>query len=231
MGASSFRAFYTTRQLKRRDAELRWAWVAGKRVQQRALDRDIALDNAILQILGERTDTRPFQHTPPELRSAVAWSRRRLADAEHRAGAAEAATTGEPTSGRPRPANGARRSDAAPQIQRPDPEPIRRRRDANQAKRAELEAEIQALATHVAIESAMQAAEVKGARRRAKERQDAAEAADQAARERRRAGRKPTSEEPEHTLGVTFHPNGSRDVVQGYGQPTPEQIAKGNADG
>jgi hypothetical protein len=55
-------------------------------------------------------------------------------------------------------------------------------------------------------------------------------AADQAARERRRAGRSPTAEEAGRTLGVTFHPNGARDVVRGRGAPTPEQIARGDAD-
>jgi hypothetical protein len=106
-------------------------------------------------------------------------------------------------------------------------EPIKARREALVAERAEVEAEIQALATAEDIDKARKADEVEGKRRTRRELQDAARKADQAARDRVRVGKPATQREPEHVISLQVSMNGDRDVNSGCGPVTPEQIAEG----
>jgi hypothetical protein len=69
---------------------------------------------------------------------------------------------------------------------------------------------------------------VEDAKRTQRERQDAAVQADKAARERVRAGLRPTAAEPEHTITLGLAANGDQKVGTGSRGPTPEQIATGN---
>src|SRR4051794_23494496 len=142
-------AVYTTRRMKAQDRELRWAWVANKRLQQRIVDHQIAADTTILELMGERpSHRRAFRSPPPELLSALTHVRRQLADAEARAAAAGAVKEGAAADAQRRAAaRRLRRGAASPAATGPDTEPIRARRAAREAERAELEAEIQALAT------------------------------------------------------------------------------------
>jgi hypothetical protein len=221
-------AIYSTRRLKRQDSELRYAWIANKRILQRNLDHQIASDNVILELMGERpSHQRAFRSAPPEMRSALAYLKRRLANAEARAEAAEAVKEGRATDAQRRAVVRRRRGRERPVPKGPAVEPIRRRREAREAERTELEAEIQALASADDIGQAMHAEEVKGARRTRREREDAARKADQAVRDRVRAGRRPTVEAPEHLIAVGIKPNGDQDMGSARGAPTPEQIARG----
>jgi hypothetical protein len=122
------------------------------------------------------------------------------------------------------------RSDVTPP-KGPAVEPIRRRRDALEAERAELEAEIMSLSTADNIVKAMEAEEVQAARRTRRERQDAAREADQAARDRVRAGKPPTAPSGGSVINLSMKPNGDRDVSQSAAPPTPEEIARGDAEG
>lgn len=222
-------AVFSTRLLKRKDSELRHAWIANKRIQQHGLEQRIAVDNAILQLLGERPGQRSFRHVTPELRSTLAHVRREVRDARARAAAAEAVNAGTATDAQRRALKRFQRGGAPTPAKPPKPEPIRKRRDAHVAKRARLESEIQALASHDDIRKAMTAKEVAGARRTERDRQDAAVKADKAARDRIRRGKRPTTEEPEHVIDLRTQPNGDRDVSRGSRELTPEQIARGDA--
>lgn len=197
-----------TRLLKRKDAELRWAWVANKRLHQRHLDHQIATDNVILELMGERTESRPFRFVPQELRSALAHVRQKTA-------LAQTASTPIPIRAgvqAGRPAEG------------PALEPVKARKAAREAEHETLTAEIESLATPEDIKRAMKADEAKRTQR---ERQDAAVKADKAARERTRAGLRPTAEEPEHTIALSVAANGNHKVGTDRRGPTPEQIAAG----
>ncbi len=147
-----------------------------------------------------------------------------------KAGAAESVKDGTATDAQRRALKRFQRSDhrqpAPPKG--PAVEPIKARRERLLAQRALLEAEIQSLATADDIDKAMKAEEVEGARRMVRERQEDARKADQAARDRARAGRKPTQREPEPVIGLSMSPNGRRQLGRGRGAPTPEQIAAGS---
>ena len=220
-------AIYATRIMKAQDRDNRWAYVAGKRFQQGNLEARIAVDSATLTLLGERHAPGVWHRTTPELRAALAYHQHRLRLAEQRADAAEAVKEGTASDAQRRAHARFRRQREAAPPKRLAVEPIKARRAALDAERAQLEAEIQSLTTADNIAAAMQAEEVQGARRTRGQRQEDARKADQAARERVRAGRKPTQREPEHVLMLQMAPNGARDVSSARGVRTPEQIAKG----
>ena len=94
-------AFYATRVIKRQDAELRYAWIANKRLQQKQLEHEIATDNVILELMGERHTRRlPFRSVPSELPIRPGPSQaplRRCRDARRCCGGCE----GGPSHGRP----------------------------------------------------------------------------------------------------------------------------------
>ncbi len=197
-----------TRLLKRKDAELRWAWVANKRLHQRHLDHQIATDNVILELMGERTESRPFRFVPQELRSALAHVRQKAA-------LAQTASTPKPIRAgihAGRPAEG------------PALGPVKARKTAYEAEHEMLTAEIESLATPGDIKRAMKADEAKRTQR---DRQDAAVKADKAARDRVRAGLRPTVAEPEHAITLSVAANGDQKVGTDRRGPTPEQIAAG----
>jgi hypothetical protein len=219
--------FYATKLLKDKDRELRWAWIAGKRVEQRSLEARISDLSATLAILGLHEVGGRLNTASPELRSALAFSQRRLQLAEERAEDAEASRDGLATDDQARRVKAYRRDRAPRAPKRPDVNPIKARRAALEAEHSTLEAEIKSLATAEDVDSAMRAEEVQGARRTERERRDAARRADQAARDRVRAGRTATAPEPEHVVTVEFAANGRRSVGSGRGGATPEQIAKG----
>lgn len=200
-----------TRLLKRKDAELRWAWIANKRLHQRHLDHQIATDNVILELMGERTESRPFRFVPPELRSSLAYVKWKVAEASQPLDAKLL-----------RVAQRAHR----PVLEGPAIAPIKARKLAYEAEHETLTAEIESLATRGDIERAMKAEEAK---RTQHERQDAAMKADKAARERVRAGLRPTAVESEPIITVGVTPNGDQKVATGRRHPTPEQIAAGTA--
>jgi hypothetical protein len=220
-------AIYATRMLKRKDAELRHAWIANYRLRQRHLEHQIATDNVTLTLMGERQGSvNPYRSVPPELRSALAMLMHRVRDAEARADAAEAAKEGSATDAQRRALAAHRRGREPAPPKGPAVEPIRKRKEAREAERAALEAEIQALALPGDVERAMAAEKAK---RTQHERQDAAMKADQVARDRARRGLSPTAEEPEHTIRLGMKVNGDADVRQGRGEPTPEQVARGDS--
>lgn len=219
-------AIYATKIMKAQDREHRWGYVGAKRVQQRNVEAEIAMHTATLALMGERHAPAAMRGATPELKAALAFNRHRLRLAEERADAAEAVKDGTATDTQRRALARFRRQSGAVPPKGPAVEPIKARRAALYAERAELEAEIKSLSTADSIAAAMQAEEVQGARRTRKERQDAARKADQAARERVRAGKEPTRSEPEHVLALRIGANGDRDVSSGRGALTPEQIAR-----
>jgi hypothetical protein len=225
--ASSVYMTYATKIFKAQDRETRWAYVAGKRVQQRELEAKIAMDTVTLALMGERHAPGRLRSASPELRSALALHQNRLRLAEERAAAAEAVKEGTATNSQRRALVRFQRQRQPAPPKGPAVEPIKARREALEAERAELDAEIRSLATAENIAKAMEAEEVKGARGTKRERQDAARKADQAARDRARAGKEPTRREPEHVIRVQMSVNGERNAGTGRGQRTPEQIAKG----
>lgn len=70
LAALSIHAIYATKLLKAQDREARWAYVHGKRVQQRELEANIAMDTATLTLMGERDSPGLLRSASPELRSA-----------------------------------------------------------------------------------------------------------------------------------------------------------------
>jgi hypothetical protein len=192
LAVSSVFAIYLTKLLKAQDREVRWAWIDGKRAAQREVSAKIAVDTVTLALMGERSAPGRLRNAPPELRSALAFHQHRLQQAEARAEAAEAVKEGTATDVQRRALKSFQRSGVA-RPKGPALEPIKRRREALDAERAALEAEIKSLSTAENIAKAMEAAEVQGARRTKRERQNAAREADQAARERLRAGKQPTA--------------------------------------
>ncbi len=227
--AQSVYAVYATKLLKAQDRELRWAWIGGKRVQQRELEAKISLETATLALMGERQIGGRLRMASPELSSALAFHKHRLRLAEERAEVAEAVKEGTATDAQRRRLKGFQRDRQPTPPKGPAVEPIKARREALEAERAALEAEIKSLSTAEDIAAAMRAEEVEGARRTKRERRDAAQRADQAARDRVRAGKSPTAPESDQVINVELAPNGERSVGRGQGQPTPEQIAEGEA--
>ena len=197
-----------TRLLKRKDAELRWAWVASKRIHQRNLDHQIATDNVILELMGERTESRPFRFVPQELRSALAHVRR---------GATLARAVSSPI---PILAG----IHAGGPSEGPALGPVKARKATREAEHETLSAEIESLAIPDDIKRAMK---VENAKRTQRERQDAATKADRAARDRARTGLRPTVLEPEPTITLSVTANGDQKVGTDRRGPTPEQIAAG----
>ena len=229
-------AVYARKQLVDERAMRRWAYVAGKRVQQDVLKRELALDLATLILVNDPADRevahRLSEPRSPEFASAVRYVRGRL-----RIAAAAAF-------GRPQPRKAAVHGHATPRAPTaqemlrdggrvpsapvpPDLAGVRRRRDLRTSEIAKLEAELQALAAPDAIELAFAAEE---AATSYKDQRAAAHLADRVARDRRRAGRTPTAPGPDAGLAVSFHPNGSRDVRQTQ-TLTPEQVARGDQPG
>jgi hypothetical protein len=226
--AQSVYLIYATKLLKDQDRELRWAWIAGKRVQQHELEAKMVVASATLALLGVREIGDRLNAASPDLRAALSFHQQRLRLAEERAEAAEAVRDGTATDAQQRRLKSLQRDRQAVPPKPPAVEPIKARRAALDAERATLEAEIKSLATAEDIAAAMQAEEVEGPRRTQRDRRDAARKADQAARERVRLGRSPIAREPERIVSLEIAANGERTV--GLGQPghrTPEQIANG----
>src|ERR1044072_4354211 len=142
--ALSVYAIYATKSLKEQDREIGCAWIDGKRVEQRNLEARIAMDTVTLAPMGERQAPRGVRNAPPELRSALAFHEHRRIQAEARAEAAEAVKEGTATSAQRRTLKHLQRSEATPP-KGPAVEPIKRRREALEAERATLEAEIKSL--------------------------------------------------------------------------------------
>ncbi len=228
--ALSVYAVYMTKIVKSQDGEARWTYVAGKRVQQHELEAKIAMETVTLALMGERHAPGTMRSATPELRSALAFHQHRLQLAEERAEAAEAVKEGTGTDTQRRALKRFQRDRQPAPPKGPAVEPIKARREALVAERSELEAEIQSLATAESIAKAMETEEVQCERRTKLERQDAARKADQAARERVRAGKSPTAPEPDRTINLSLSANGVRDVTSGRGPLTPEQIAAGADD-
>jgi hypothetical protein len=228
--ALSIYAIYMTKIVKAQDRDERWTYVARKRVQQDVIDAKIALDTATLALMGERHAPGLMRGASPDLKSALAYHQHRLHLADQRADAAEAVKDGTATDAQRRTLKRVQRHDERPVTPPKGPalEPIKARREALLAERAELEAEIRSLATADDIDKAMKAEEVQDARRTKSERQDAARKADQAARDRVRVGREPTRREPEHIINLQLSANGDREVTNARGAATPEQIANGD---
>jgi hypothetical protein len=225
--AQTVYAIYTTKLLKAQDGELRWAYVAGKRVQQRELEARIALETATLALMGKHEMGGRLRSASPELRSALAFHRHRLRLAEERAEAAEAVNEGTATDAQRRRLKSVRRDRQPAPPKGPAVGPIKARREVLEAERVVLEAEIQSLPTASDIAAAMKTEEVEGTRRTKRERQDAARKADQAARERVRAGMAPTAPVQESVVSVELSANGDRRVGMEKGRPTPEELADG----
>jgi hypothetical protein len=228
--ALSVYAVYMTKIVKAQDRDERWTYVAGKRVQQDALDAKIAMDSATLALMGERHAPGMMRGASAELKSALTYHQHRLRLAEERANAVEAVRDGTGTDEQRRNLDSLQRRDQRRPTSPKGPaiEPIKARRAALTAARAELEAEIKSLATADDIDKAMKTEEVEGARRTRREREEAAREADQSARDRVRAGKEPTGREPEHVINLRISPNGDRNVATSRGAATPEQIAKGD---
>jgi hypothetical protein len=226
--AAAVHSIYATKLLKAQDRDERWTYVAGKRVQQQTLDMKIAMDTVTLALMGERHPPGMMRGASPELKAALSYHQHRLALAEQRADAAEAMNDGTASDTQRRTLKRLqRRAETAAPPKGPPVEPIRARREALVFERAEREAEIKSLATADDIAKAMKAQEVEGLRRTRRERQDAARKADQAARDRVRAGKTPTRREPERVITLRESINGEHQVGTGRGQVTPEQIAQG----
>jgi len=220
-------SYYATKRIKRQEGELLWAFVHGKRAQQSKLDQQIAVDSAILTLIdGERHTPQGFRAVSPDLRAALSAVNHRLRQAEARADAAEAVRDGKATDAQRR-VLARHRQNAQPTPRKIDAGTIKLRREARKAERDQLEAEIQSLATADSIQQAMEAEEVAGARRTRREREEAASKASKAARDRVRAGRKATTEEPAQSISLEVRPNGIGPGPKVPPQPTPEQIARG----
>jgi len=206
------------KQLVDERAMRRSAFVDGKRVQQEILKRDLALDEATLALVGDPRDREAQMRlrapVSQEFKAALRYARARLA--------ATAAAD------RPQPPKARVRQAAAP-VAPPDVAGVRRRLELRRSEIAKLEAQIQQLASPDAIDLAVAAEQ---AERSFCELRAAVHEADRVARDRRRAGRKPTASGPDIGLAVAFHPNGEGDVGQTR-TLTPEQIAQGQqrADG
>lgn len=222
-------AIYATRLLKRQDRDARWTYLGGKRVQQDVLDARIAMDTVTLALMGERHAPGAMRSASPELRGALHHHQHRLHRAEQRAEAAEAVKDGTASDTQRCTLKSLQRGRWPEPPKGPAVEPIKARRLALVAEREALAAEIKSLSTAESISKAMLAEEVQGARRTVRERQDDARKADQAARDRVRAGKEPTRREPEHVITMQVAANGEREVGQGRGPATPEQIAKGES--
>lgn len=167
-----------------------------------------------------------------DLRSAIAVQRARLRQAEERAAAAEAMLEGEATNAQARTLKAHQRHDRrdTPAPTAPDVKKIERRREVRTAERAALEAEVQALATADDIVKAMETEEVTGTRRTWRERRSAARAADQEARDRKRAGKAATATQRGQTITLGRKANGDREVGKARTRPTPEEIARRETD-
>jgi hypothetical protein len=226
------------KQLVDERAMRRWAFVAGKRMEQEVLKRELALDLATLILVNDPKDrataNRLSAPRSPEFASAVRYVRGRLriaaSAASDRPQPRKAAVHGHATPRAPTAQEMLRDGGRVPRAPvPPDLAVVRRRRDLRTSKIAKLEAEIQALAAPDLIELAFAAEE---AATSYKDQRAAAHLADRVARDRQRAGRKPTAPDPDGSFVVSFHPNGNRDVRQTR-TLTPEQIARGEqpADG
>jgi hypothetical protein len=187
------------------------------------------MDTITLALMGERHAPGRLHPASQELRLALAHHQHQLRLAEQRAAAAEAVEGGTATDAQRRTLVRFQRQRQPTPFKGPAIEPVKARREVMEAERAELEAEIKSLSTAESIAKAMDAEEIKGARRTKRERQEAARKADQAARDRIRAGKPPTAPQSERVLNVQFSANGERKVGVGQTEPTPGQIA--NAGG
>lgn len=177
-----------------------------KRVEQHKVRADLAIDEAILALVGEPSDRQVRDRAingHPELRQAV----RCLAYQAHQAALGD----------HPQPAKARRRQPAAPA--KPDLAAVRRRRDHHHAELDALEAEIQA----AALPDAPRRREARQLRRQERALRDAAREADRVARNRARRGSPPTS--PEGELRFAIDATSGLPTVEDRGRPrTPETI-------
>ena len=229
-------AVYARKQLIDERSMRRWAFVDVKRLQQQVLERELALDIATLILVNDPKDRETARRMrglrSAEFAAAVRYLRARVQEATvpQRPQPAKAAVHGHTTPRAPTAQEMLRDGGRVPSAPvAPDVAGVRRRRDLRTSEIAKLEAELQALEAPDVIELAFAAEE---AATSYKDQRAAAHAADRAARDRQRAGRKPTAPGPDAGFVVSFHPNGNRDVRQTQ-KLTPEQIARGEqpADG
>lgn len=199
-------AVWARRLMESERRNRRWAYVQGKRIQQRELRALAAVDAATLAICGDR-QARFSGRSNPELTQALAHLQ-----AQVRRSAAAA---------QPQPAGAGQRQPALPAS--PDLAAVRQSLQRRQTEIEALEAEIQALAVPGDDKLAQDAAERRQAEQ---ELTDATRRAERAARERRLRGQQP-SRPPGEEIGlqVEVGPEGVRQVRQAESSATPEQIA------
>lgn len=195
------------------------------------LQNDHALRQRLRELLmGERHVPGRMRNAPPELWSALSFDQYRLRQAEARADAAEALEEGTATSAPPRMPVRHERGPSARGADGTGHLAIKRRREALEAERAELEAEITSLSTADNIARAIEAEEGQGARRRS------ASVRTRPARLLRPrvtafGGLEPTAASRGSARNLSMKPNGDRDVSQSTAPPTPEEIARGDVEG
>ena len=197
-------AIYSRRLMADERSKRRWAYVQGKRVQQRQLRAQAAIDNAILAICGDR-QAQVSQQRNAELVQALRHLRGQLAQSAER----------------PRPAGDAQPPPAVPAA--PDLASVRQRLKQRMAHIEALEAEIQSLA--VPVDDALRE-DAKELRKAEKELTAATREADRAARDRLRRGQTPTTPGGNQiNFQLQVGPEGLRDIRQTELAPTPEEIA------
>lgn len=197
-------AIWARRLMENERRNRRWAYIQGKRIQQRELRALAAVDVATLAICGDR-HARFSGRRNPELTQALAHVQ---GDVRRTALAAQ-------------PAGAAQRQPAVPAP--PDLAAVRRRLQKRQAELDALEAEIQALAAPGDRKLEHDAADRRQAERDLTE---ATRQADRAARERRRRGQKPTQPAGEGIgLQLQVGPDGVRQVRNMDPPKTPEELA------
>ncbi len=200
-------AIYARRLMDTERRNRRWAYIQGKRIQQKELRAQVSVDSAVLVIAGERQAGRGTLRNP-DLAQAV---RHLQAARVHQTALAS----------RPQPASAVQHQPAVPPA--PDLTAVRRRLERRQAEIKALEDEIQALA--LSGDQELQAT-AEHSRQAQRELSTATREAERLARERRHQGKAPTIPAgSELGLQLNIGPEGVRAVQPTPSARTPEQIA------
>jgi len=200
-------AIYARRLMDTERRNRRWAYIQGKRIQQKELRAQASVDSAVLVIGGERQAGLGTLRNP-DLAQAV---RHLQAARVHQTALAS----------RPQPASAVQHQPAVPPA--PDLTAVRRRLEQYQAEIKALEDEIQALA--LPGDQELQAA-ADASRQAQRELSTATREAERLARERRHQGKAPTAPAgTELGLQLNIGPAGVRAVQPTPLARTPEQIA------
>lgn len=200
-------AIYARRLMDTERRNRRWAWIQGKRVQQKELRAQASVDSAVLVICGDRQAGLGTTMRNPALAQAV----RHLQAQSHQSSLAS----------RPQPKSVAQHQPTIPAVS--DLTAVRRRLEQSKAEVKALEDEIQALA--LADDQKLQVA-ADASRQAERELSAATREAERLARERKRQGKPPTAPAGSDLgLQLSIGPTGVRDVRPAAPRPTPEQIA------